>query len=80
MQDCSSAQYSQSLINLATEGPRGLGMRRQGVRQPLHDPTEEGALVLFSPPELSAHERLSVDKEKQPVHGKDVLSILLLSR
>ncbi|XP_041475645.1 DNA repair and recombination protein RAD54-like [Lytechinus variegatus] len=49
-------------------GSRGLGIRRQGVRQPLHDPTEEGALVLYSPPELSAHEKLSVDKEKQPVH------------
>ncbi|XP_030851553.1 DNA repair and recombination protein RAD54-like [Strongylocentrotus purpuratus] len=62
----------------ATEGPRGLGMRRQGVRQPLHDPTEEGALVLFSPPELSAHEQLSVDKEKQPVHGKGVFDFDLI--
>ena len=36
-------------------------MRRQGARQPLHDPFEEGALVLFIPPELSAHEQLKVD-------------------
>ncbi|XP_071508468.1 DNA repair and recombination protein RAD54-like [Diadema antillarum] len=49
-------------------GQRGLGIRRQGIRQPLHDPTEEGALVLFAPPELSAHEKLSLDKDKQPVH------------
>ena len=41
---------------------RGLGMRRQGARQPLHDPYEEGALVLYTPPVLSAHEQLTVDR------------------
>jgi len=40
---------------------RSLGVRRSGGRQPLHDPLEEGALVLFSPPELSEHEKLKVD-------------------
>ncbi|KAL3870083.1 hypothetical protein ACJMK2_042697 [Sinanodonta woodiana] len=51
-----------------TLGTRALGIRRQGARQPLHDPYEDGALVLFTPPELSAHEQLKVDIEKQPVH------------
>ncbi|KAI8774132.1 DNA repair and recombination protein RAD54 [Biomphalaria glabrata] len=47
---------------------RALGVRRQGARQPLHDPFEEGALVLYSPPELSAHEQMKMDIEKLPVH------------
>lgn len=47
---------------------RALGVRRQGSRQPLHDPYEEGALVLYTPPELSAHDQLKIDLEKQPVH------------
>ncbi|KAK0069943.1 DNA repair and recombination protein RAD54 [Biomphalaria pfeifferi] len=47
---------------------RALGVRRQGARQPLHDPFEEGALVLYSPPELSAHEQMKIDIEKLPVH------------
>lgn len=38
-----------------------LGIRRQGTRQPLHDPFEEEALILYSPPELSAHEQLKAD-------------------
>jgi DNA repair and recombination RAD54-like protein len=33
-------------------------MRRDGVRQALHDPDEPGALILYSPPELSAHDKL----------------------
>ena len=42
---------------------RGLGMRR-GVyaRAALHDPFEEGALVLHVPPELSPHEQLTTDR------------------
>ena len=39
---------------------RGLGMRRSGVRSSLHDPFEEGALVLYSPPELTAHDQLTL--------------------
>jgi DNA repair and recombination RAD54-like protein len=37
---------------------KSLGMRRAGVRQALHDPDEPGALILYSPPELSAHDKL----------------------
>ncbi len=44
----------------AADGGRSLGMRRAGVRVPLHDPYEEGALVLYWPPELSAHELMKV--------------------
>lgn len=41
---------------------RGLGMRRGGQKCALHDPFEEGALVLYSPKQLSAHEQLTVTK------------------
>ena len=42
---------------------RGLGMRR-GVynRAALHDPFEEGALVLHTPPEMSAHDQLAAER------------------
>ncbi len=43
-------------------------MRRMGARQPLHDPDEEGALVLYAPPEISEHDKLKVDSSKLPVH------------
>ena len=40
---------------------RSLGIRRSGVRRALHDPEAPGALVLFSPPELSQHEKITSD-------------------
>ena len=43
-------------------------MRRSGARQPLHDPDAENALVLYSPPEISEHDRLKIDSTKIPVH------------
>ncbi|XP_054837769.1 DNA repair and recombination protein RAD54-like [Eublepharis macularius] len=49
-------------------GFRALGIKRAGVRHALHDPFEEGALVLYEPPSLSAHDQLKIDKEKVPVH------------
>ncbi|XP_015743898.1 DNA repair and recombination protein RAD54-like [Python bivittatus] len=49
-------------------GLRALGIKRAGVRHALHDPFEEGALVLYEPPPLSAHDQLKVDKDKMPVH------------
>lgn len=42
-------------------GSRPLGMRRGGLRCALHDPYAEGALVLYHPPQLSAHEELKLD-------------------
>lgn len=33
-----------------------------GGRQSLYDPEEEGALVLYTPPELSEHDKLKIDK------------------
>ncbi|XP_073974133.1 DNA repair and recombination protein RAD54-like okr isoform X2 [Rhodnius prolixus] len=47
---------------------RVLGMRKDGVRRPLHDPMAPNALVLYYPPQLSAHDQLNLDKEKQLVH------------
>jgi len=41
-----------------TLGSHALGMRRTGTLQPLHDPDEDNALVLYSPPKISAHEQL----------------------
>jgi len=41
---------------------RGLGVRRMGGRQSLYDPEEDGALVLYIPPELSEHDKLKIDK------------------
>ncbi|XP_026563004.1 DNA repair and recombination protein RAD54-like [Pseudonaja textilis] len=49
-------------------GLRALGIKRSGGRHALHDPFEEGALVLYEPPPLSAHDQLKVDKDKTPVH------------
>ena len=44
-------------------GRRGLGMRRGNcMRASMHDPFEEGALVLYTPKELSAHEQLTIDR------------------
>jgi len=40
---------------------RVLGVRLSGPRRPLHDPDEPNALIVYSPPELSEHERLKVD-------------------
>ncbi|XP_030061735.1 DNA repair and recombination protein RAD54-like isoform X2 [Microcaecilia unicolor] len=49
-------------------GFRALGIKKAGVRRALHDPFEEGALVLYEPPKLSAHDQLKIDKEKLQVH------------
>ncbi|KAI4886621.1 hypothetical protein NFI96_012739 [Prochilodus magdalenae] len=49
-------------------GVRALGLRKAGVRKALHDPFEDGALVLYEPPAISAHELIKADKDKLPVH------------
>ncbi|MGH0164156.1 UNVERIFIED_CONTAM: hypothetical protein FKN15_074719 [Acipenser sinensis] len=49
-------------------GLKALGLKRAGVRKALHDPFEEGALVLYEPPALGAHDLIKADKEKLPVH------------
>lgn len=49
-------------------GIRALGLKRAGVRRPLHDPFAEDALILYEPPALSAHDLIKADKEKLPVH------------
>lgn len=40
---------------------RVLGLRLPGPRRPLHDPDEPNALIVYSPPELSEHDRLKAD-------------------
>lgn len=40
---------------------RVLGIRLSGPRRPLHDPDEANALIVYSPCELSEHEKLKVD-------------------
>ncbi|KAF3428155.1 hypothetical protein E2986_04997 [Frieseomelitta varia] len=47
---------------------RALGIRLSGPRRALHDPEEANALVVYSPPELSEHEKLKADQSKQLVH------------
>lgn len=42
-------------------GGRFLGIARSKCRRPLHDPNEPGALILYEPPELSAHDKLKLD-------------------
>ncbi|XP_034036067.1 DNA repair and recombination protein RAD54-like [Thalassophryne amazonica] len=49
-------------------GARALGVRRTEVRRALHDPFAEGALVLFEPPFISAHDLIKADRSKLPVH------------
>lgn len=41
---------------------RALGLKRSGVRKALHDPFEDGALVLYEPPSLGAHDLIKTDK------------------
>jgi DNA repair and recombination RAD54-like protein len=42
-------------------GGRFLGVGRSRCRHALHDPNEPGALILYEPPELSAHDKLKLD-------------------
>ena len=55
-----------TIVCLCLIGPtlagRALGMRRTGMIQPLHDPFEENALILYSPPKQTAHDQLKLNK------------------
>lgn len=63
------ALLGQSLLKSYVLGPPppplGMGIR---VRMPLFDPYAAGALVLYSPPELSIQETLKLDESKKLVH------------
>ena len=48
-------------------GTKCLGYRKNGARRPLHDPEEEGALIVWAPPELSASEVLTIKEDKMQV-------------
>uniref|UniRef100_A0A1Q3F704 DNA repair and recombination protein RAD54-like n=1 Tax=Culex tarsalis TaxID=7177 RepID=A0A1Q3F704_CULTA len=47
---------------------RCLGMKRPPARRALHDPYACNALVLFTPQELSEHDKLKADQGKAQVH------------
>eukprot|EP00794_Sanderia_malayensis_P007792 gene7792-8638_t len=47
---------------------KSLGMRRKQLKFCCHDPYAEGALVLYTPPEISAHNQLSMSEEKKLIH------------
>ncbi|XP_063696815.1 DNA repair and recombination protein RAD54-like [Culicoides brevitarsis] len=47
---------------------RHLGMKRSTVRRALHDPFACNALVLWTPPEISEHEKVKLDQSKIQVH------------
>ncbi|XP_037960065.1 DNA repair and recombination protein RAD54-like [Teleopsis dalmanni] len=49
-------------------GGRCLGMRRLSIRKALHDPQACNSLVLYTPPEYTEHERLTLDPVKILVH------------
>ncbi|VDN58976.1 unnamed protein product [Dracunculus medinensis] len=45
-----------------------LGLRHSTIRCALHDPYAEGALVLFTPPSMNAHDALKIEENKKQVH------------
>jgi len=47
---------------------RSLGMRKSAHKLCLFDPYEEGSLVLYSPPEQSAHDKITSKNEETLVH------------
>ncbi|KAK4316731.1 hypothetical protein Pmani_012139 [Petrolisthes manimaculis] len=70
------------IANYVSQGGfgRGFGIRRSGVRRPLHDPDEPGALVLYLPTQLSATEKLTANLEKlEPGGGSGGGSNVVLS-
>ncbi|CAH8654747.1 unnamed protein product [Schistosoma guineensis] len=54
--------------NGSSSDVRVLGVRRNTSRVALHDPFEEDALVLYSPPEVTAHDALKQESTKKLVH------------
>ncbi|TGZ46145.1 DNA repair and recombination protein RAD54-like protein [Temnothorax longispinosus] len=57
---------------------RVLGLRLPGPRRPLHDPDEPNALIVYSPPELSEHDRLKVDLYVHAFLDISIFAVLLL--
>lgn len=47
---------------------RSLGFRLSGPRRALHDPDEANALIVYMPPEISEHDKIKLDANKQLVH------------
>lgn len=51
-----------------SHGNRCLGLKRNTFRRALHDPNACNALVLYTPPDYSQHDKLTLDKTKILVH------------
>lgn len=51
-----------------SHGNRCLGLKRSIIRRALHDPYACNALVVYTPPELSQHDKIHVDRSKILVH------------
>eukprot|EP00795_Rhopilema_esculentum_P004315 gene4315-20520_t len=47
---------------------KSLGMRRKVLKCCLHDPFADGALVLYIPPEISAHDQINISEDQKLVH------------
>lgn len=47
---------------------KALGIKRQGSKRALHDPEEEGALILYHPKEIGAHQQLKISENDLEVH------------
>lgn len=45
-----------------------LGMKRKQVRRALYDPNTPNALILYTPPEISEHDKLKCDPNDILVH------------
>ncbi|XP_033215367.1 DNA repair and recombination protein RAD54-like [Belonocnema kinseyi] len=47
---------------------RSLGLRLAGPRRALHDPDEANALVVYTPPEITEHDKMKLDPKNILVH------------
>ncbi|KAH7934938.1 DNA repair and recombination protein RAD54-like isoform X4 [Rhipicephalus sanguineus] len=56
---------------------RSLGLKRTSGPRPLHDPDEEGALVLYAPPALTNHEQMTGNSKLVHVVVDPVLTKVL---
>lgn len=64
-----SRQFKIPIANYVPEHTtRCLGMKRPAARRALHDPYACNALVLFTPEELTEHDKLKTDPGKIQVH------------
>lgn len=63
-----SKPFKVPIPNYKGESFRALGIKRQGIRKSLYDPFEENALVVYEPPDISAHDQMKQSVKDQLVH------------